>query len=378
MKSPNKRSILIAGVRRSNYPRDEDWMRLFNSAAINVTDLSIPSDYVNRWEKNRRLSWVKNLIYRNLGWTLKLPSLMRCIWNRQAQTVFVFRNNHLLLLFLALFKKLSRLQIEIIFDSWISISLKAEASGCSGIIVWTMKLLERSALAQADKTIAISKEYARHFRQMGVRLKASNLSVVPISAGPQWEKQPVRPTETAPPFFIYWGNFLEQHGTPILLKAVILNACNNFRLVLCGDGKERRQLTNQINESIRPKIDFLGQIEDTQLIQLVDASIAGFGHLKKTHDYNLVLPNKAVQAFARGKPIFMVAGDISAEWGKERERVPIIFFDGTPHDLAQKMAKTSADSLRMEDMGKCARDFYLKHHSWPVVKSAMESALNFT
>lgn len=376
MKEFDEKRIIIAGIRRANYPRDEDWMRLFETSSFSAVDFSKAAKYESRWGHPKRIGWISNLLYRHFGWLLTLPTLMNCIRKEDNPCVFIFRNNHLLLLFLASFRKIFRWKFTLVFDAWISLSLKADTTRQIRALVRAVQLFECHALAQADRIIVLSEQYGFHFKRLGAALNSKDMCIVTLSAGPEWEAQGLMPPKSKMPFFIYWGNFLEQHGTPLLLEAVAIDLTEKWRLKLCGEGKERYRLMNGLAEDVKSKVDIPGYIENGKLIHWVDQSVAAFGHLKANHDYNLVLPNKAIQAFSRGKPIFMVSGGFSFGGSEETATHPAIFFDGSPADLANQMNQLLADPSRIKRLNESARDYYQKHHSFAVVRSQMVKALS--
>ncbi len=367
----HERFLVIAGSYRPDYPRDATWREFFHSGDHSIRDVSHPVGYVNRWGKAPAGEWLKNVCVRYFAGLLAMPGLIGCLLNPHAQAIFIYRNNHLLLTALGLFRFLLRSRTPLIYDAWISLSLKAETTGQSRWIRWIIRNMEKTALGCADRTVVLSDAYADYYQSLLAGSSRFKPIVVPLTAGGMWENLPVQPKPKATGF-VYWGTFLEQHGVELLLEDPV----SGFPLVLCGEGKLLGALRARAKRANMDSIRFTGFLDEEALITLVDSATAAFGHLQPVHDYALVLPNKALQSFARGKCVIMVGGDLPEAWHSAVSGGAIQCFDGTAADLAEKMQALLDDPQRAHRYGECARAYYARRHSRAVAIEAMQRVIS--
>lgn len=368
--------LIVSGIRRLDYPRDIAW-HAYLTGDCRACDLSIPAAYVNRWGNAGCLAWAGSLVKRHFGWLVRLPTLIRRAREPQAKAIFLYRNNHLLLALLALMRSCRIIRTPVIYDAWISLALKARTTNQARWLVYLLRKTEAWLLNQADVTVVLSEAYGDYYRGIGLKVSDSSPFVVPLTAGPEWEDNAAAAIEPGN-CFAYWGTFLEQHGTPLLVQAANTGgASKDYPLVLCGEGKELRGLKSHAENGDAACLQFHGHLPLNTLIAVVDSAGAGFGHLKRCHDHALVLPNKALQAFARGKPVIMVDGPLPDSWRHGQKDGAILTFDGSVAGLRAVM-----QTLREQDPDQAkrhclaARAFYAQHHSSSKSRQAMRQLLD--
>ena len=362
-------TVVAVGSRRLDYPRDCDWAKFLNQAPINLVDLSTKTTFVAKSSASERFSWIRNLIFRHFSWAIKLRSILSSIRDYETNFIFIYKNNHLLLLLCALIKSCSKSEAIIVYDSWISLSLKSKTTKQPAFISRLAMYFEQQALSRADRLITLSEKYSSYYSKT-YGLDESQY-IVPISAGSVWENAPKK-TSISNASFAYWGNFLEQHGVDVILEAAKLLKDENLKIYIIGKGKLRAHLEQQSKAEKIDNIVFKGYLNDTELIELVDTTVACFGHLKPLHDYDLVLPNKAIQSLSRGKPIIMI-NDQSLEHSELRPEqiAPLLFFDGSPASLAQQIRSLAHETDALQS-DLAIRNYYDTHYSKAVITSKMK------
>ena len=225
--------VVVVGTRRPDYPRDCEWAKFFEEANFNLVDLRTPIRFVSKSSQERCCAWIKNAIYRHSSWVIKLKSIIGSLRSPETDFVFIYKNNHLLSLICSLLKRRKSPKTIIVYDSWISLSLKSQTTDQPSFISSLLRSFERRALSSADRLVTLSKEYSNYYE------KQYNLHthkyVVPLGAGTVWEETP-KLNEVSGVHFTYWGNFLEQHGVDVILEAAKLLAAEDIRIHLVGKG----------------------------------------------------------------------------------------------------------------------------------------------
>lgn len=129
----------------------------------------------------------------------------------------------------------------------------------------------RSIFKKIAYMTAVSDTAARFVREW---------SEIPVEIVPNYVDiknfSPPKDTKRDPSMILYIGRLEKRKGVMSLLKAFDLLAARNpeVKLVVAGDGAERRRLETYVDDNNIPRVTFLGAVDDpTRLILLHQASL---------------------------------------------------------------------------------------------------------
>jgi len=159
---------------------------------------------------------------------------------------------------------------------------------------------EISIFFRGDVVVADTSAHARFFHDV-LKVPEDRLEVLYVGAEEDmFMEMPAPPPE--PPFeILFYGSFLELHGTDVIVKAAAMTQDLEARWILLGDGparqKTQRMAAEMKNVFFEPWIDYKslpGRLAQAHIL---------LGVLGPTVLTSLVIPNKMYQSMAVGRPV---------------------------------------------------------------------------
>lgn len=362
-------TILVCGESEFRYPRDRTLIKALRSLpGVEILDLRYPA-YPHKGVQPLRAFFIK-LRRKFARWRIRMQ-----VCRSRVAAVFVMKNNHELLEWLASMRPEGR-RMPIFFDLWVSRALVAERNGKG---YEAAKEREGKAICLADKLIATTEAYANYYRKL-YRCDLERFVVVPLAAPQEWLDIPRRGKKSSSPFVVaYWGTFLKQHGLDVFLDAArILEDEPDIEFRLYGNPKNTD--SRQMVSCLPTNTAHFAEIADIgELIAVVDSVDAGVGHLVPIHDAGLMLPNKAMEAMARGKPVIHIdAPFLYDEYGDPgSDGACVCFYAGGGTALAETVRYLKNNAVVAERIGRNARARIEGRHSVSGVENALLPLLDY-
>jgi len=227
-----------------------------------------------------------------------------------------------------------------------------------------LQLVDRRAFRRADLVVADTEQHARFFRdEFG--LPAERVRVCFVGA----EDRLFRPGwQPAAPFHaLFVGKLIPLHGLETILAAAALVPEVPFRVV--GSGQLEHLL-----DARPPNVAWVPWVEYEELpgeLQRAGCALGVFGTGEKTAR---VIPNKAFQALACGRPLVTADTPAARELltdGTDALLVPT----GDPAALATAVRSLAADAALAERLGEAGRSTYEARASETVLGEQWRSLL---
>ncbi|MHB8778737.1 MAG: glycosyltransferase family 4 protein [Anaerolineales bacterium] len=146
----------------------------------------------------------------------------------------------------------------------------------------------------------------------------------------------------------------------ILRAAKRLNDDDRIRFVLFGDGKERARLQAEAQRMKLTNVHFAGVRAKKEMPMVVAASDVCLAILQDIPMFRTTYPNKVFDYMAAGRPTVLVIDGVSREL-IESSNGGVFVQPGNDEMLAEKILELSKDSKRVQQMGRNARDYLVKH-----------------
>lgn len=160
---------------------------------------------------------------------------------------------------------------------------------------------------------------------------------------------------------LYTGALGEANNIETILRAAVrLNAENNIRFVLFGDGKERLRLQK---ESMRMKLDnviFAGVRPKKEMPHVVASADVCLAILQNNPMFRTTYPNKVFDYMAAGRATVLVIDGVSRQL-IELSKGGAFVQPGDDAMLAEKILELSRDPGLVQQMGKSAREYLVRH-----------------
>jgi len=260
------------------------------------------------------------------------------------------------------------------YDLWVSRVLVAERDGANRSKAVE---LERRIIANMDIGIATSEPY-REFYTTTLSCPREKIAVIPLAVTEEWLAVPRAASIRQDVFAVsYWGSFLKQHGVEVLLAAArLLEPHRNIEFHLFGDAHDGSE--KQMLRGTGVNVHFHGRAANKRaMIEAVDRSNIGVGHLLPIHDAHLMLPNKALEGMARGKPVIHIdAVQLHPQYGKLGARENCVYFyQGGAVELARAILELRDNSKVAVEVGAKAHQCIEQLHSTHAVRAAVAAMM---
>lgn len=146
----------------------------------------------------------------------------------------------------------------------------------------------------------------------------------------------------------------------ILRAAKRLNDDIRIRFVLFGDGKERARLQAETERMQLTNVLFAGVRAKKEMPIVVATSDVCLAILQDIPMFRTTYPNKVFDYMAAGRPTVLVIDGVSRELIESSDG-GVFVQPGDDAMLAEKILELSKDSKRVQQMGRNAREYLVKH-----------------
>lgn len=221
----------------------------------------------------------------------------------------------------------------------------AAGSRAAALLAW----IERRLYALADVVVADTDAHAAYFRD---RFSVAEHKLVTVLTGADDRvfRPRTGPRAPGPLHVLYYGKYLPLHGVRTMLEASKRLAGGAVRFTFVGTGQFRDDVcaVYGVREpSAIPHLRLIDWVPYEELPRLIAAADVCLGIFGGTRKADLVLPNKAYQAFAMGKALVT---------GASRAMRDELGESGCARFVPMRDADALADALR-----ELARDASLRH-----------------
>jgi glycosyltransferase involved in cell wall biosynthesis len=228
--------------------------------------------------------------------------------------------------------------------------------------IWLEKFLYR----HADRVMVNSPGYIAHVKANGAR----SVNLIPNGADPDM----FLPDEDGKEFrqlHSLTGQFVTlyagAHGLSNDLNVVIESAERlknepNIKIVLIGDGKEKKNLLARANELQLENLLLLPAVPKNEMAQTLAAADACIAILKPLELYKTTYPNKVFDYMAAGRPVLLLIDGVIREL-VEKAGAGIFIQPGDAAGLAQAILTLSTWPERGKEMGINGRKFIEKFYN---------------
>lgn len=235
-------------------------------------------------------------------------------------------------------------------------------TGSGGAMV--VRQIDRIAFGRSDVIVADTATHARFFREtFGVT--PDRIAVALVGAEDRLFRPGWQPPEPFHALFV--GKLIPLHGLDTILEAARLVPEVPFRVV--GDG----QLASELLVA-PPNVERVGWVEYEELPALVQRAGCALGIFGTSEKAARVIPNKAFQALACGRPL------VTADTPGARELLTdgvdaILVPAGDAVALAAAVRRLAADPALATRIGDAGRATYEERASEPVLGGIWRSIL---
>lgn len=227
------------------------------------------------------------------------------------------------------------------------------------ILIKASLWLEKFLYTRADRVIVNSPGFTHHVSQLGAR----RVDLVPNGADPA-----MFDPESKGAAFRQKNKLTDQfvvlyagaHGLSNDLNVVVecaemLRDQPSIKVVMVGDGKEKRNLTEQAEKLHLDNILFLPPVPKTEMAQTLAAADACIAILKPLELYKTTYPNKVFDYMAAGRPVLLMIDGVIRQV-VESAGAGLFVKPGNAKDLASAIKVLASDPARTCQMGKNGRE----------------------
>jgi glycosyltransferase involved in cell wall biosynthesis len=161
--------------------------------------------------------------------------------------------------------------------------------------------LEGAAARIADRVVLDTGPHATRFGEL-FGLPETKLAAVPVGAEAIFSPLPPKRRE-GPLTILFYGQFIPLHGVDIIVSAARLARNRGWHWRIIGDGQEAPRVRASLTAAPVPGLDWIDWVPYDALsaeIAAADVCLGIFGQSAKAAS---VVPNKAYQVLASGRPL---------------------------------------------------------------------------
>lgn len=228
------------------------------------------------------------------------------------------------------------------------------------ILIKASLWLEKFLYTRADRVIVNSPGFTHHVSQLGAR----RVDLVPNGADPAMFDPDSKGTafrqkyKLTDQFVVLYAG---AHGLSNDLNVVVecaelLRDQPSIKVVLVGDGKEKRNLTEQAEKLHLDNILFLPPVPKTEMAQTLAAADACIAILKPLELYKTTYPNKVFDYMAAGRPVLLMIDGVIRQV-VESAGAGLFVMPGNAKDLSSAIKALASDPARSCQMGKNGREY---------------------
>ena len=359
--------IFVCGHSPAHYPRNETLMQaLAQQKQVELLDHRQVSDHWQKVQQGMPL-WkkaIKKLLRQGDGYLRRLTGLLQ--QSKPDAILVMWWNEEVLEKILPLAQAMG---VPVWYDPFSSRLLAAEREG-GDVEYWRQR--EGELLRGCDVLLMLTPPYMDYYGSL-YGLPVKQMLLAPLAVEDSW-LSPLPPKQEDGIFRVgYWGSFLKHHGVEVAFEAAkLLQGEPSIRFCFFGSSKIRQV----IEDLALPNLEYLGWQETREdLKQAIDGLDAAFGHLLPLHDAHLVLPNKALEAMARGKVVLQVESEELSEIYGLPGREQLVFFADGAQGLASHILRLQQDQEVRQKIGREARKAIEEGHSTQALAHALPPLL---
>jgi glycosyltransferase involved in cell wall biosynthesis len=177
---------------------------------------------------------------------------------------------------------------------------------------------------------------------------------------------------------LYVGGFIGNRGLEHVIKALpsIEKKIKNVRLVLVGDGEERKNLEKLVRElKLNNLVEFEGWKQQSEIKSYLKAAHIGLVPFKKTPQTDNSSSNKLFQYMYYHLPIVATNCD-SVKKLVEMEKCGIIYESENVKQFEKSILTLYTNQLELSIMGNNGYKAVFERHNWDIASAAMIEMYN--
>ena len=229
-----------------------------------------------------------------------------------------------------------------------------------GASLWLEKFLYR----HADRVMVNSPGFVEHVKQRGARL----VTLVPNGADPDMFTPDGDGLALREQYYLcdqFVTLYAGAHGLSndlnvVLDCAKILKNEPRIKIVLVGDGKEKKNLQTRSADLQLDNLLLLPAVPKTAMAQTLAAADACIAILKPLELYKTTYPNKVFDYMAAGRPVLLLIDGVIREV-VEKADAGVFVPPGDAAGLAKAILALSSDPARAKVMGQNGRIYIEKY-----------------
>lgn len=234
------------------------------------------------------------------------------------------------------------------------------------LVIALARWLERFLYARATHILVNSPAYREYMLSKGV--PANKVTYIPYGTDvdmfhPAVDGASIRAELGLQDKFVvlYAGALGQANDIDTLLRAAKrLKVEERIRLVLFGDGKERPRLEAEAQRMGLSNVLFAGVRPKKDMPRVVAAADACLAILQDIPMFRTTYPNKVFDYMAAGRATVLVIDGVSRRL-MEESGGGVFVQPGDDAMLAETILALSKDSQRLQQMGRNAREYLVKH-----------------
>ena len=226
-------------------------------------------------------------------------------------------------------------------------SIKAVGAIKNSYVISLLEKIELYLYREAQKIIVVTSAFKQNLISRGI--DEAKINIITNGASiknfdPDHNSQNLKESMSLNRKFCigYIGTIGMAHKLDILLnlakKIESSKYCNDFHILMIGDGSEKRKLEKRINNESIKNITLLEPVSRDDLVQYFSMLDTFVIHLKDNDLFKTVIPSKLFEALAMGKPILHGVYGESKEI-VEKNNVGLFFKPEDVDDLYKNLLK---------------------------------------
>lgn len=234
------------------------------------------------------------------------------------------------------------------------------------IVIWLARWLEMFLYGQADRILVNSPAYVDYLVCKGV--KPEKISFIPYGTDVEMFNPDVSGTAFRKRFgledhfiALYAGALGQANDIFTLLRAAErLKTRTKIRILLLGDGKERKHLETEAARLGLDNVIFAGVVPKKEMPEAVSGADVCLAILQDIPVFRTTYPNKVFDYMAAGKATILVIDGVIRDL-VEKSGGGIYVPPGDDTRLAETILELYQNPTLLTQMGKAAREYMLKH-----------------
>jgi len=234
------------------------------------------------------------------------------------------------------------------------------------LLIGAARFLERFLYARADHLLVNSPAYRDYLIAKGIEAERISFianGVDPSMFVPEESGAAIRSQFGLQGKFVvtYAGAIGMANDLDVLVNAAaLLKDRTDIRILIVGEGKERRRLEGMARQLGSDNIAFTGAFPKSQMHNVLAASDACIGILRNIAMFKTTYPNKIFDYMAASRPTLLAIDGVIRQV-IEDARGGIYVPPGDPMALANAIRDLADNPVEARDMGARARRYVVEH-----------------